>query len=72
MENVQMLVPIAPETFWKQHSVIVEQILAEKSLLSQDKHADRPLLKAKEISGILHVSNSSLAQDGGCGECVGT
>ena len=60
MENVQMLVPIAPENFWKQLREIVEQVVAENKLPDSNKHADRPLLKAKEVCEILHVSKPTL------------
>ena len=60
MENVQMLVPIAPENFWKQLREIIEQVVVEKSLQKPNNHADRPLLKAKEVCEILHVSKPTL------------
>ena len=49
MENVQMLVPTARENFWKLPSKIVEEVLTEDQVPRSKNHADRPLLKAKEL-----------------------
>ena|SRR5665213_18744 len=61
MENVQMLVPMEPNAFWQQLKAIVEQVIAEsKQEAPVDKHTERPLLKAKEVCEIFHISKPTI------------
>jgi excisionase family DNA binding protein len=61
MENVQMLVPMEPNAFWQKLKTIVEQVVAEsKQTAPVDKHSERPLLKAKEVCEIFHISKPTI------------
>lgn len=61
MENVQMLVPMEPKAFWQQLRTIVEQVVAEsKQETKVDNHTERPLLKAKEVCEIFHISKPTI------------
>jgi excisionase family DNA binding protein len=61
MENVQMLVPMEPKAFWQQLKIIVEQVVEEsKKEKPVDKHTERPLLKAKEVCEIFHISKPTI------------
>ncbi len=61
MENVQLLIPVEPKEFWRRLKSIVEEVLIEsKSGAPTDKHAERPLLKAKEVCEIFHISKPTI------------
>jgi excisionase family DNA binding protein len=61
MENVQMLLPMEPKAFWHQLKSIVEEVVMESKWRAPvDKHAERPLLKLKEVCEIFHVSKPTL------------
>lgn len=64
MENVQMLFPIEPKEFWRRLRAIVEEVVEQKGKHGptnpQDKHADRPLLKATDICDIFKVSKPTV------------
>ena len=61
MENVQMLLPMEPKAFWCQLRSIVEEVVMEsRPETPGDIHAKRPLLKAKEVCEIFHVSKPTL------------
>lgn len=56
-----MLVPMEPQAFWKQLKAIVEEVVVEsKRDAPVDKHTERPLLKAKEVCEIFHVTKPTL------------
>ena len=56
-----MLVPMEPKAFWHQLKAIVEEVVMEsRQEAPVDKHAERPLLKAKEVCEIFHVSKPTL------------
>lgn len=61
MENVQMLVPMNPTEFWRKMKTLVEEVVLEsKKKTPVDKHGDRPLLKAKEVCEIFHISKPTI------------
>ena len=61
MENVQMLVPMEPQAFWRQLKAIVEEVIIEsKKEPPVDKHTERPLLKAAQVCEIFHVTKPTL------------
>ena len=64
MENVQMLFPIEPKEFWRRLKAIVEEAVEQKNkneaTSTQDKHANRPLLKATEVCEIFKVSKPTI------------
>ncbi|MFW2476277.1 MAG: helix-turn-helix domain-containing protein [Sediminibacterium sp.] len=61
MENVQLLIPIEPKEFWRHLKSIVEEVISEnQKMLPENKHLERPLLKASQICEIFHVSKPTL------------
>lgn len=61
MENVQMLVPMEPQAFWRQLRAIVEEVVIEsKRQAPVDKHIERPLLKVAQVCEIFHVTKPTL------------
>lgn len=62
MENVQILIPMEPKEFWSQLRSIVEEVIEQKykNGFSASWHAERPLLKAKEVCEILKVSKPTI------------
>ena len=60
MENVQILLPIDPQAFWKQMKQIVEQVVNESELRAPHKRTERPLLKTKEVCEIFHISKPTI------------
>lgn len=61
MENVQLLVPIEPKEFWRQLRCIVEEVVLENQAAGNvSNHSERPLLKAKEVCQIFHISKPTI------------
>lgn len=61
MENVQVLIPVEPKEFWRQLKAIVEEAVQQTSQsLPENKHQERPLLKATEICEIFHISKPTI------------
>ena len=65
MADMQMLFPMEPKEFWRQLRTMIEEVVEEKngSLIkhtSTDNPSKMPLLKAKEVCELFHVSKPTI------------
>jgi predicted DNA-binding transcriptional regulator AlpA len=62
MENVQMLLQIEPEAFWRQLRNVVKEVIQEKdaSSFSPPRNSKEGLLKATQVCEIFKVSKPTL------------
>jgi excisionase family DNA binding protein len=61
MENVQLLIPIEPKEFWLTLKGIVETAVTQNHKeIPLHNHVERPLLKAKEVCEIFHISKPTI------------
>ena len=63
MENVQMLLQMEPEAFWRQLRNVVEEVIKEKETTTSSlttKYSKDALLKATQVCEIFKVSKPTL------------